>query len=81
MLKNEEYEKVLEAARELAREKYRMTSGYGGMDVAQEAYDRSGVESEWGTNDMSVSQVHGVWDAFHGTERSPGETSDSKLLE
>jgi len=60
-----DYERVLEAARELAREGRRMTAGYGAMDVAGEAYERSAVESEFGAHDLSVAQVHGIWDAYH----------------
>ena len=81
MLKSEDYEKVLGAARELASEKHTMTAGYGGMDVAQESYDRSGVASEYGVNDMSTAQVHGTWDAFHGTEWKPSTDDSSKSLE
>jgi hypothetical protein len=81
VLKIEDYEKVLGAARELASERHIMTAGYGGMDVAQEAYDRSGVESDCGVNDMTTAQVHGTWDAFHGTELKPSAGDSSKSLE
>ena len=60
-----DYERLLSAARALAREGRRMTAGYGAMDVAEEAYARSGVVSEFGSHDLSVAQVRGIWDAYH----------------
>jgi RsiW-degrading membrane proteinase PrsW (M82 family) len=76
MLDQGDFDKVMQAARELRAARHILTAGYGGMDVAIAAYERSGVDSEFGVYDFSAGQVHALWDAFHGTE-----TETSRLAE
>jgi len=67
-LDNETYEKLLAGARALRERKARLTASYGGVDVVNAALREAGFGVEVSFLDMSVAQVHGVCDAYHGQE-------------
>jgi hypothetical protein len=64
-LSAEEFESVLEGARTVAMSGRGLTAGYGGMDVVEAAYAAAGVDSEFGTLDLTIEQVREVQDVYH----------------
>jgi hypothetical protein len=69
-LNNEDFEKVLEGARTVARSGRPLTAGYGGMDIVDAAYAAAGVDSEFGSFDLSIEQCHEVQDVYLGIVRA-----------
>lgn len=61
----ETYEQLLAAASALRERRALLTAGYGGVDVVNAALEEAGL-SEISFLDMSVAQVHGICDAYHG---------------
>lgn len=64
-LASETYEQLLAAARTLGERRAPLTAGYGGVDVINATLSEAGLRDDVSWLDMSVAQVHDVWDAYH----------------